>query len=99
MAYKHMFDPKAADEYENAYNWYHERSMAAADRLLIAVEKAIQLICAYPYRYRNIYKNLRELFVKKYPYHIIYYIDEANKMITITSIFHHKRNPKKKYKK
>ena len=99
MEYKYKFDPIAANEYEEAFIWYQERSEMAADNFLIAVEEAIEAICNDPHRYRNTYKQLRELALKKYPYHIIYYVDEKKKHVTITSLFHNKRDPKKKYKK
>ncbi len=38
MSFKYILDPKAADEYENAYKWYHDRNEIVADNLLIAVE-------------------------------------------------------------
>ncbi len=97
--YKYCFDPVAADEYENAFKWYKDRSEIAADNLLIAVEEAIQAICMDPHRYRNTYKNLRELSLRKYPYYLIYFVDEGEKLITITFLYHFKRNPVKKYKK
>ena len=99
MAYQHIFDPIASDEYEDAFNWYEERSKIAADNLILAVENAIAAICANPYRFRNTHKSLRELTLKKYPYNLIYFIDEEKQLITIVSLYHHKRNPKKKYKK
>ena len=99
MPYKHRFNPIAADEYENAYSWYQQRSEIAADKLLVAVEESIRVICTDPYRYKKSHKELRELSLKKYPYTLIYYVDEDNKMVVITSLFHHKRNPKSKYKK
>jgi plasmid stabilization system protein ParE len=97
MACKYSFDPAAADEYEEAFDWYEERSLIAADGLIVAVQDAITAICANPDRYRNTYKNFHEITLKKYPYNLVYYIDETRKLITITSIYHHKRNPKEKY--
>ena len=99
MVYLHIFDPIAAEEYEDAFKWYEERSSITADNLLLAVENAIYAICANPYRYRNTYKKLREVTVKKYPFNLIYFIDENKKMVTIVSLYHHKRNPKAKYNK
>lgn len=99
MAYKYIFGPIAADEYEEAFNWYEEKSIVAADGLIIAVQEAIFVVCANPDRYRNTYKNLREVTLKKYPYNLIYYIDESEKLIIITSLYHHKRSPRKKYLK
>ncbi|WP_152269171.1 type II toxin-antitoxin system RelE/ParE family toxin [Agriterribacter humi] len=99
MAYKYSFDPIAANEYEKAFDWYEEKSSIAADGLIVAVQDAITAICANPNRYRNTYKNLHEIALKKYPYNLVYYIDESRKLITITSLYHHKRDPKGKYKK
>ena len=98
MGYSYLFDPLAAEEYERAFSWYEKKSYLAADNFIIRVQEAITAICDDPYRYRNGYKNLRELALKKYPYHIIYHIDEDHSTVVIVSIFHMKRNPKKKYK-
>jgi plasmid stabilization system protein ParE len=64
-----------------------------------AVKERLRLICEKPQQYRNTYKNFRESLLKKYPFYIIYFIDEGNKTVIIVSIFHHKRNPAKKYLK
>ena len=85
MAYQYTFDPIAAGEYEDAFNWYEQKNVIAADNLIVAVQDAIMAICTNPYRYRNLHKNLRELTLKKYPYNLIYFIDENKKLITVTS--------------
>ncbi|MEP6948306.1 MAG: hypothetical protein ABI863_03480 [Ginsengibacter sp.] len=57
MAYKYTLDPVAAIEYEDAFNWYEQQSVIAADNLIVAVQDAIGAICDNPYRYRNLHKN------------------------------------------
>ena len=99
MPYQHVFDPVAADEYEDAFKWYEDKSIIAADKLIVAVQNAIEAVCTDPYRYRNTHKNLRELTLRKYPYNLIYFIDEKKKLIIVISLYHHKRNPKGKYNK
>jgi len=37
--------------------WYIERSVQAAENFVAAVDKALQLICEYPARWRNEYEN------------------------------------------
>ncbi len=65
MAYKYSFDPVAAKEYEDAFKWwYEEKSVTAADNLIVAVQEAIMAICTNPYRFRNLiarawYNHLR----------------------------------------
>jgi plasmid stabilization system protein ParE len=97
MAYKYIFDPIAADEYEISFKWYEKKSIVAADGFILAVQDAITAVCANPDRYRNTHKKLREITLKKYPFNLIYYIDESKKLIVVTSLYHHKRNPKGKY--
>lgn len=59
MSYPYLFDPAAAKEYEDAFEWYQQRSETAADNLIIEVEETIRTICANPYRYRKTHKNLQ----------------------------------------
>ncbi len=99
MRYAFLFDPAAAQEYEDAFVWYQLRSEMAADNLIIEVEETIRAVCEDPFRYRQTHRNLHEVSLKKYPYFLIYLIDEAKKVVTIISLFHHKRNPKNKYRK
>ncbi len=88
MAWHYTFKPEAAIEYEDAFKWYEVKSKIAADNLIIAVQDAILAVCANPFRYQNAYKDLRELSHKKYPFTLIYFIDEKDKLIVIISIFH-----------
>jgi len=99
MKYKHRFDPLAVNEYEKAYLWYFKRSILAAENFVKEIDQCISLICTDPYRYRNPYKKFREISLKKYPFYIIYFIDDAIKTVIITSVYHHKRRPGRKYKK
>ncbi|OQP62508.1 hypothetical protein A3860_27845 [Niastella vici] len=99
MKYKCRFDPVAASEYEAAYSWYIERSIKAADNFVMAVDEAITAVCANPHRYKKSYNNLREIVLKKYPFYLIYLIDERKKLIIITSLYHNKRDPDKKHVK
>src|ERR1044072_8111187 len=99
MKYKFRFDPIAANEYEAAYSWYIERSEKAAENFIAAVDDAVETVCANPLRYRKSYKELREITLKKYPFYLIYLVDEKKKTVLITSVYHNKRNPAKKYNK
>jgi len=99
MTYSLIYNPVALTEYKDAVIWYKERSETASINFVEEVKDKIESILADPFRYRNAHKHSRETSLKKYPYYIIYYIDEAKASIVISSIYHHKRNPKNKYKK
>lgn len=98
MNYKYSYEPLALAEYKEIILWYNERSATTAENFVIAVNEKIKLICTDPLRYRNIYKHFRETSLKKYPYCIVYFLDENEQTVIITSLYHHRRNPKKKYK-
>jgi plasmid stabilization system protein ParE len=97
--YNYILHEHAQEDYETSLKWYAERSEQAAKNFITAVDDALQLICAHPARWRNTYKNYHELGLKKYPFTIIYSIETNKQLIVVFSIYHHKRNPKKKYKK
>jgi plasmid stabilization system protein ParE len=99
MSYRHIYDPAALLEYKDAATWYSERSETAAFNFVKEVKETIAGISKEPLRYRNTYKKFRETSLKKFPYSVIYLIDEDNKKIIIVSVYHHKRNPRKKYRK
>jgi plasmid stabilization system protein ParE len=95
--YDYLIHIKAQNELEISVEWYAERSEKAVKNFILNIETTLKSICSNPYQYRNGYKNFHELGVKKYPFSIIYFIDESKKLVVVTSVFHHKRNPKKKF--
>ena len=99
MSFNYILLEPAQEEYESSLKWYVVRSEKSAENFIKAVDVTLALICKYPTRWRNKYQNFYELGVKKYPHIIIYTIDNQNKLIIVHSIFHHKRNPLKKYNK
>ncbi|MEO5948711.1 MAG: type II toxin-antitoxin system RelE/ParE family toxin [Chitinophagaceae bacterium] len=99
MSYRHIYDPIAFLEYRDAVTWYAERSEAAALNLVKEIKQKIVVICKDPLRYRKTYKKFRETSLAIYPYSIIYLIDENAKTIIIASVYHHKQNPRRKFKK
>ena len=96
--YSHSFDPIAAIEYEEAYFWYQQNSIMAADNFTAAIDDAVNSICISPFLYRKTYKSVREILIKRYPFSLIYEVDEQKKHVIIISIYHHYRDPNKKYR-
>jgi plasmid stabilization system protein ParE len=99
MIYDYVFLQKAQSEYEASFKWYLERSTEAAEQFKIATEYAIELICNNPYMWRNEYKDFHELCLKKYPFSIVYRVDEKKNIVVVTSVFHHSRSGMRKYRK
>ena len=99
MSYRCRLHEKAQLDYEASLEWYAVRSIKAAENFIQEVEYAFQLIIDNPLRWRNEYKNFRELGLKKYPFVIVYTVEESEELVTIIAIFHTSRNPNKKYRK
>ena len=88
---------RAAKEYLKAIVWYKERSLQAAENFVKAVNETFSNIEAQPEHYRNTYKHFHEIKLKKYPYSLVYFIDNERNTVVVTTMFHSKRNPKKKF--
>lgn len=95
--YSIVYKLKALEEYEQSIEWYAERSIKASENFIIEVQESIEEIKHNPTQFKNRYKKYYEITLKKYPFDIVYIIEEER--IVIMSIYHQKRNPKKKYKK
>ncbi len=87
---------RATNDIEKAKKWYEEQQDNLGIKFADYVFKCIDGIKERPLAYPNKYKYVREMYKKKYPYLIIYSIEE--KIIFILRVFPCKTSPKKKYK-
>ena len=98
MAYKYKLHPAAQEEYESSVTWYLKRSLRAASNFVDKIEKGFADICVDPKRYRNEYMHYYEFTVHKYPFTIVYTIEESRQLIIIIAVYHQKREPGEKYR-
>ncbi len=97
--YKITFRKRAAKEYLESIMWYQERSLSAAENFVKSINEAFSKLEINPYSFRNSYKQFYELKLSNYPFAIVYFIDSKEKIVVVTSLFHYKRNPKRKFRK
>jgi len=91
--------PDAEDEYLQSFAWYEEQRTGLGKRFKLSVRKKFQLITNNPELYGKKKGRYHEaLLSKSFPFVIIYTINRKQKNITITSIFHTSRSPRKKYR-
>ena len=95
--YEVTYRERAAREYLNSITWYKERSLYTAENFIAAINKPLELLVANPTTFKKTYKQFYEARTRIFPFSIVYFIDEINKRIIIISIFHHRRNPRKKF--
>ena len=99
MTYRYVLLDVAQKDYEESLLQYTERSYQAAENFVKAVDYALGLICESPERLRNRFEDFYELNLQKYPFDIIYTFDEVAHLVVVHAVYHHKRDPKKKYKR
>jgi mRNA-degrading endonuclease RelE of RelBE toxin-antitoxin system len=97
MTYKIEFLPRARRELLEAWDWYDDRWSGLGGRFMREIEKTLLQIEKTPDRYPERRKGFRETKIKVFPYLIIYRVQKRKKIVAISSIFHTRRNPKKKY--
>jgi plasmid stabilization system protein ParE len=76
MIYRYILHPIAQREYGKSVEWYLERSEKAANNFVKAVEKRFGIICKDPQRFKNEYRHYYETTLKKFPFTIVYAIEE-----------------------
>ena len=85
------FIRQAAQELDEAYEWYLEHSEAAASGFLTAVEQSVRLLADRPEAWPPFEAGTRRVVVQQYPFSIIFRVHEQT--IQIVAVAHHRRRP------
>lgn len=96
MSYKIIFLQPAAEELEAAVGWYQDKRSGLGSDFMEEVEEYLNLIQDNPYLFQE-HKNksnLHKVSLIRFPYSIIYWVAEQEKVVYIDAVFHSKRNPK-----
>jgi len=99
MAYPFIINEEAIKELTEAFLWYEEQQSGLGKEFRTEVHNKLDKVCHNPLHYKISYKNFHEALIERFPFLIVYFIDEKNKLIIVTAIFHTSRNPRNKYKR
>jgi len=91
MNYKLRFHPEVSFEIETALKWYEKESATANQNLKKDLMLAFEKILSFPFSFRKAYKTFRCYPLKKFPYLIVYSVQ--NEIIYIVAFFPTRRNP------
>ncbi len=94
MGYKLILDDKATFEIQDSYQYYELISKELSNRFFKTVWNYLEKIQNNPYLFSSINDSIREAYIKKFPFVIVYEI--VGKTIIVYSVFHTSRNPGKK---
>lgn len=87
----YSFHPSARVEFEQATLYYFEKSPLLASAFYAEVEYAIEGIIENPRLYREIDEDVRRCLTKRFPYAILYTIEDY--YILILAVMHCSREP------
>ncbi len=88
---KYVFHPAALSEYGEAVKFYAERRVELAQAFINAVEDAIFRIIQSPRRWAVLDEDIRRCLTRKFPYGILYTIEEDR--VLILALMHCSREP------
>ena len=86
------FTPEALREIDDAFEWYFERSVQAAEAFAREVESAFALIAGAPGIWPRFESGTRRYVLGTFPYNVIY--REISSGVEIVAVAHHKRRPR-----
>ena len=91
--YNIIISPEALDEIQQSTSWYNLQQKSLGNRFFKNVKDCIKKIKKNPLAFQIRYNNFRGAIVSKFPFIVIYFIDNDNKIIVVTAVFHTSRNP------
>lgn len=94
MAYKIVLSPKAEIEIDDAVQYYNQFSKSAAKSFKKQLSNSYKKIRLNRF-FEKKYNNVRFFPFSKYPYIVLFRVDEAAKKVFVLSIFCTHQNPEK----
>ena len=97
MGYKIEIKEEALEDIRSVFQYYEKAVEGLGDDFLSELDEYISIVEDNPYLFEEKHKPFREVKINRFPYLIIYEIEEEK--VIIYAVFHTSRSPKKKYKK
>ena len=91
-----LFEDGAKIDIADSYDWYKKISETLANNFLLEIKKTIDYLEINPLQFKITYKDFRQVPLKKYPFVLVYRID--NNIVKIYRTFPTRKNPNKKPK-
>lgn len=89
-----FYDPLAETEISAAAKWYELQQHGLGNRFIDELENLVYYIGLNPALFPQKYKQVRQAPMKRFPYVILFIVEQ--KQVFITSVFNCRQNPKKK---
>ena len=93
------FHPKAEKEYLESVAWYEDALIGLGQEFVDEIETTFDHISKNPFLFPVKKIKHREAVVKKFPFVIVFVVDQKQLSVTILSVYHTSRNPGEKFRK
>lgn len=87
------FSPEADNELAEARQWYAHQREDLDLEFMQSIDDAMSRIVASPDQYPNVYKSLRRIVIRRFPFAIFYEV--AADEIQVIAVFHSRRDPER----
>ncbi len=87
-----MIRPEAESDIEDAYKWYESQRKGLGEDFLLCIEEALSRASRNPAVYSVVYKEVRRVLIRRFPFGVFFLEDETN--ISVLAVLHARRNPK-----
>ncbi len=91
--YKSIILPLAKEDIREATKWYNKKSQGLGKRFTAEVREKVRFIKQNPSASNIRYDDVRIAVLNIFPYMVHYTIDEANKTVVVSAVFHTSRDP------
>lgn len=88
---RYVFHPEALNEYAEAVHYYAQQGAEVAQAFINAIEAVVYRIKESPTRYAVIDGDVRRCTVLKFPYGVLYTIEQDS--VLIMAVMHCSREP------
>lgn len=95
MAYSVVLLQSARTGLWEAMDWYNQQSPGLGSELMAEFFGHLKKLPENPQRHKYILKPFRRLLLKRFPYLIIFRIDEIRLRVVVAVLWHEKRDPER----
>jgi len=92
MKYELIVKPEAEKDLFETFEWYEERRKGLGYDFLLQVETGLRFIEKNPLAFPKKYKGTRRHLIKRFPYTIIYHVEDAK--VIVFGVIYGGRDPK-----
>lgn len=93
MAQQLVIRPEAEADIAETYRWYEDQQTGLGVDFLLALDTTFQLIRQNPNLFPKLYKNIRRVLIRRFPYGI-FYLEEEDRVVVL-AVLHARRDPER----